>query len=121
MADGEWISLRGLPVTRPSRIAADLLSDREDPEAVAHIVADAIRGAYDYPGTFADALARHAAKFGLRRQDGVALLRWLLDLVGDPQTSEWMVEARAHADRAARQGGLDADETLARAREPSTG
>lgn len=99
---GEWVSLRGLPVTRPARIAADLLVDREDPEAVAQIVADAIRGAYDNPGTFADALAPHAAKFGLRRQDGIALLRWLLDLVGDPQTPEWMGEARAHVDRAAR-------------------
>lgn len=102
VADDESISLRGLPVTRPARIAADLLADREDPEAVAQIVADAIRGAYDNPGTFADALAPHAAKFGLRRQDGIALLRWLLDLVGDPQTPEWMGEARAHVDRAAR-------------------
>lgn len=99
--DGEWVSLRGLPVTRPARIAADLLADREDPEAVAQIVADAIRGAHDNPGTFADSLAPHAAKFGLRRRDGIALLRWLFDLVGDPQTSEWMGEARAHADRAA--------------------
>jgi hypothetical protein len=105
VADGEWISLRGLPVTRPSRIAADLLADREDPEAVAHVVADAIRGAYDYPGTFADTLAPHAAKFGLRRHEGIALLRWLLDLVGDPYTSEWMAEARAHVDRAAEPEG----------------
>ena len=102
VTDGEWVSLRGLPVTRPARIAADLLADRDDPEAVAQIVADAIRGAYDNPGTFADALAPHAAKFGLRRQDGIALLRWLLDLVGEPQTPEWMGEARAHVDRAAR-------------------
>jgi hypothetical protein len=116
VADGEWISLRGLPVTRPSRIAADLLADREDPEAVAHIVADAIRGAYDYPGTFADALAPHAARFGLRRHDGIALLRWLLDLVGDPQTSDWMEEARAHVDRAAKPAGLDSDGTSAAAR-----
>ena len=101
VADGEWSSLRGLLVTRPARVAADLLADREDSEAVAQIVADAIRGAYDHPGTFADALAPHAAKFGLRRQDGVALMRWLLDLVGDPQTSEWMAEARAHMDRTA--------------------
>lgn len=110
VGEGEWISLRGLPVTRPARIAADLLSDREDPEAVAQVVADAIRGVYDYPGTFADTLAPHAAKFGLRRQDGISLLRWLLDLVGDPQTSEWMAEARAHADR------LDSDRTSAAAR-----
>jgi Transcriptional regulator, AbiEi antitoxin len=97
LADGEWIPLSGLPVTRPSRIASDLLFDREDPEAVAHVIADAIRGVYDYPGSFADALAPHAARFGLRRGDGIALLRWLLDLVGDPETSRWMDEARAHA------------------------
>jgi hypothetical protein len=93
--ESEWISLRGLPVTRPARIAADLLADREDPEAVGHVIADAIRGVYDYPSTFAHALARHAAKFGLRRHDGIALLRWLLDLVGDPDTAEWIEEARA--------------------------
>lgn len=101
ITDDEWISLRGLPVTLPSRIVSDLLYDREDPEAVAHVVADAIRAVYDYPGTFADALAPHAARFGLRRGDGRALLRWLLDLVGDPETSRWMEEARAHAGRAA--------------------
>jgi hypothetical protein len=114
--EGEWISIRGLPVTRPARIAADLLADREDPEAIAQIVADAIRGAYDYPGTFADALAPHAAKFGLRRQDGIALLRWLLDLVGDPQASEWMQAARAHFDRTTEPAGLDSDGTSAAAR-----
>jgi hypothetical protein len=95
VADAEWISLRGLPVTRPARIASDLLRAREDPEAVAHVVADAIRGVYDYPGSFVDALAPHAAKFGLRRGDGFALLSWLLELVGDPDAGEWLEEARA--------------------------
>lgn len=90
----ECTEVRGLPVTRPSRIAADLLTDHEDPEAVASVVADAIRGVYDYPGTFADALAPHAARLGLRRGDGLALLGWLLDLVGDPNTALWMDEAR---------------------------
>jgi hypothetical protein len=96
LRDGEWISLRGLPVTRPSRIVSDLLLDGEDPSAIAQLVADAIRPIFDYPGTFADALAPFAARFGLRRGDGLALLRWLLDLVGDPQTEVWMNEARAH-------------------------
>ena len=99
LEDSEWILLRGLPVARPARIAADLLDDREDPEAVAHVIADAIRGVYDYPGTFADALAPYAARFGLRRSDGLAPLRWLLDLVGDPETAQWMDEARAHTTR----------------------
>jgi len=100
MRPGEWITLRGLPVTRPSRIASDLLWDKEDPQAVAQLIADAIRGVYDYPGTVADALALHAARFGLRKGDGIALLRWLLDLVADPETSAWMDGARAHDRRA---------------------
>lgn len=94
LRNAEWISLHGMPVTRPARIAADLLRESEDPEAVAQITADAIRAVYDYPGTFAEALGPHAARFGLRRGDGLALLRWLLDLVGDPETSRWMSEAR---------------------------
>lgn len=76
VTDSEWTSLRGLPVTRPARIAADLLADREDPEAVGHVVDDAMRGAHDSPGAFADALAPHAAKLGLRRFDGVGVLGW---------------------------------------------
>ncbi len=93
--ESEWIILRGLPVTRPSRIAGDLLADREDSEAVGQIVADALRSVFDYAGTFVHTLAPHAARFGLRRGDGVALLRWLLDLVNDPETEKWMEDARA--------------------------
>ncbi|NOY56605.1 MAG: hypothetical protein GXP34_11545 [Actinobacteria bacterium] len=95
VARHDWTELRGLPVTRPSRIAVDLLRDREDPEAVATVIADAIRGGHEYPGTFAEALAPLAARFGLRRGDGPALLRWLLDLVGDPDTAQWIHEARS--------------------------
>ena len=94
LAEREWITLRGLPVTRPSRIAADLLAEREDPGAVARIVADALRGVYDYPGAVAKALAPHAASFGLSRGDGLGLLGWLLDLSGDPEQATWLNEAR---------------------------
>ena len=66
---------------------------------MANIIADALRAVYDYPGTVAGSLAPHAAKFGLRRGDGLALLGWLLDLVGDPESLQWMNEARAYADR----------------------
>jgi hypothetical protein len=97
LGDSEWLILRGLPVTRPSRIASDLLAEREDPEAVGHVIADALRGVNDYPGTFVEALAPHAAKLGLRRGDGLAVLRWMLDLVGDPETPRWMEEARTSA------------------------
>jgi hypothetical protein len=99
VGSSEWIKIRGMLVTRPSRIAADLLSDDEDPEAVAYVIADAIRSTYDYPGTFVDALAPYAARFGLRPDDGLELLQWLLDLVGDPDTGQWLQEARAHIAR----------------------
>jgi hypothetical protein len=101
--DGEWIAQQGLPVTRPSRIASDLLWDHEDPEAVGQIVVDAIRRVFDYPGTFAGSLAPHAARFGLRRADGIALLGWLLGLIGDPGTDQWMAAARVHVDRTSAQ------------------
>jgi hypothetical protein len=98
----EWIGLKGLPVTRPSRIASDLLSDNEDPEAIARLIAESIRLAFDYPGTFADQLASHAAHFGLRKQDGLGLLRWLLELTEDRNAPQWIAEARAHVDQSVR-------------------
>jgi hypothetical protein len=91
---GKWIELRGVPVTRPSRIGPDLLLDNEDPEAVAQIVAKSIDEVYDYPGTFAESLAPCAARFGLQRGDGLALLTWLLELVNHPDTDRWVREAR---------------------------
>lgn len=90
----ECTYLQGLPVTRPSRIAFDLLTEQEDPEAVGQVAADAIRSAREYPGAFAHALASHAARFGLRRGDGLGLLRWLLSLVGDPRTAQWIEQAQ---------------------------
>jgi hypothetical protein len=92
--EGEWIKLDGIPVTRPSRIASDLLKDEEEPEAVAYIVADAIRSKGDYPGAFVDTLGPYAIRFGLKDGDGLALLRWLLGLVGDPDTDRWIDEAK---------------------------
>lgn len=90
----EWIELKGLPVTMPSRIAFDLLDQDEDPSAVGQLIADAIRSVYDYPASFAERLAPLAFKFGFRRGDGMALLGWLLELVDDPDTQVWMKEAR---------------------------
>jgi hypothetical protein len=45
----EWTTVAG-PVTRPACTAADLLGDREDPEAVAQVIADAPRAVHDDPG-----------------------------------------------------------------------
>jgi hypothetical protein len=99
--DRELASLRGLPVTRPSRIASDLLRDHEDPEGIAQLIADAIRLAYDDPGTFADSLAPHAGRFGLPKGAGLELLGWFLDLTNDPEKERWMDAARVHVDHAA--------------------
>jgi hypothetical protein len=109
---GEWINHGGLLVTLPSRIAADLLADHEDPEAVAQLVADAIRAVYDFPGAFADRLAPYAARFGLRRGDGIGLLRWFLGLVGDPDSPRWLEAAEAHGSR--KSSTDDADERTVR-------
>jgi len=95
VGDGEWARAGGLPVTTPRRIATDLLRAREDPEAVAQVVAEAIRRGHDSPGAFATALAPHAMAYGFRQGDGLALLRWLLDLTGDPDGSRWVDQARA--------------------------
>ncbi len=92
----EWIILHGLPVTRPSRIASDLLYAHEDPSGVAQIISDSLRNVYDYPSTVAESLAPHAPKFGLHRGDGVALLKVMLDLAEDPQTDLWMSKAPGH-------------------------
>jgi predicted transcriptional regulator of viral defense system len=83
-------SLRGLPVTRPSRTAADLVQDHEDIEAVAQLVADAIRGAFEYPGTIARTLSPYAKRLGFRNDDGIAVLRWFLDMTNDPQAGYWL-------------------------------
>jgi hypothetical protein len=111
---GECRQLRGLWVTRPSRIASDLLRDGEEPDAVARMIADALRSACKEPGTFADSLAPHAPRFGLRRGDGIALLRWFLDIAGDRDTARWMDEARAHAVRAGSKGAEPAEAPTAK-------
>ena len=111
LADGEWMVHRGLKVTRPSRIAADLLLDHEEPSAVAQLIADSVRPAYDRPAAFAGALAPLASRFGLRRDDGLALLRWLLELIGDPDTDRWVGQAQ-HAE------APDDEETVWRASGP---
>jgi hypothetical protein len=104
--DRNCISLRGLPVTRPSRIAADLLADREDLGAVAQLIADALRPVFDDPGSVAFAIAPYAAGHGLRRGDGIGFLRWLLDLSGDPDRERWLAEAVAADGKGPGQGGV---------------
>lgn len=89
LAGDEWSWVRGLPVTTPTRIAADLLDDREDPGSVGQVVADALRAGLQRPEAFRRSLARHAAQLGRPRQDGSAALRRLLELTGDPDPGRW--------------------------------
>lgn len=72
---------------------------------MAHVVSDALRGENESPGFVVDALAPHAARFGLRKRDGLALLQWMLDLVGDPATPRWLSEVQAHIHRDAAMSG----------------
>jgi predicted transcriptional regulator of viral defense system len=78
LAAAEWVRLGGLLVTRPARIAFDLLAARADPEEVGLIIAGALRVAVEYPWAFAKMLAPHAGRLGLRKGDGVAALQRLV-------------------------------------------
>ncbi|TAN34885.1 hypothetical protein EPN29_00775 [bacterium] len=100
----EWVSRLGVPVTRPSRIAIDLVEDREDPESIATVVADAIRGGHEPPALFADALRSVAHRLGLRRGEGLGSLRWLLDLIAAKEGPEWVEQAHHALLRAASRG-----------------
>ena len=95
LEDADWIRHEGLPVTRPRRIAADLLADGEDPTAVAVAVADALRAGVDDAQAVATAIAPYAARYWLRRHDGFGLLGHLLELSGDPNRSQWLGQARS--------------------------
>ncbi len=93
LGEGETAVLGGLPVTSPARTATDLLADREDPEAVARVVADALRGKKEWAGNFRAALAPRAAQLRFRRSDGLAVLAWLLDLSDEPGAQHWIEDA----------------------------
>jgi predicted transcriptional regulator of viral defense system len=104
LKSNEWTSVGGMPTTLPSRLVSDLLHDHEDPEALGHIIADAARKVLDYPAAFAEKLAPQATRFGFRRNDGLALLRWFLDLVDDPDSPVWIEEARSTLESAGEAG-----------------
>jgi hypothetical protein len=88
----EWLRTGGLIATTPFRTIADLLADGESPDAVAHVVADAFRAGYTDAQALATAIAPHAARLGLRRGDGLAVLEWLADLTGDTDVDAWATE-----------------------------
>lgn len=73
---------RGLPITTPARTVVDLLVDGHDGGHVAGVLADAVRARQVDLAELEVRLAPYAARFGLPRRDGKALLRYLLELGG---------------------------------------
>jgi hypothetical protein len=59
-------------------MVGDLLADNVDPESVAQITVEVLDRVFDYPRVVARSLAPHAARFGLPKGDGIALLDYLL-------------------------------------------
>jgi len=78
---GEWQVVDGLPVTRPSRLVADLLLAREDPSAVASIAAEALQQGESLQAMVA-AVAPYAGRYGEAAGDGQALVDYLLTAAG---------------------------------------
>jgi Transcriptional regulator, AbiEi antitoxin len=93
--DEDRVVLRGLPTTRAGRMIGDLLADHVDPESVARITAEAIDRVLDYPRVIAERIAPFAARFELRRGDGVGLLDELLTVAGHRSRHAIIEEARA--------------------------
>lgn len=82
LVDEEVTLHEGLPVTTVTRTIVDLVADGHDGGHVAGVLADAVRARRVDPARLPPRLARHAARFGLPRHDGPALVAHLLDLGG---------------------------------------
>jgi hypothetical protein len=78
------IVLGGLPVTRAGWMIGDLIADHVDPGSIAQITAEVLDKVLDYPRVIAESLAPHAATFGLKPGNGVAVLDHLLTLAQYP-------------------------------------
>jgi len=83
LADIGWVRLGGLLVATPGRIVADLLEDGEDLALAGQLVADALHEAKASERDVAEAIAPHAAAFGLAAHDGLSLLGWLCRMAPD--------------------------------------
>ena len=89
------IVLHGLPATRAGRMVGDLLADYVDPESVARITAEVVDRVFDYPSVVAEQIAPFAARFGLPRGDGAALLDELLTIANYHDRARMIEQARA--------------------------
>ena len=94
MRPDEVLTVQGLPATTPARTVSDLLWENEDLQAVAQLIADAVRVEFECPRRFADSLGPHAARYGLQKGDGLGLMQWLLDQLGGSESPPWLDEAK---------------------------
>ncbi len=94
LGGADVLMLHGLPATVAGRMIGDLLADHVDPVAVAQIVSQVLTHLYDYPRTVADRLAPFAARFGLRRGDGIGALDHMLRLAGSRERELLVAEAK---------------------------
>ena len=83
----------GLPVTRAAWIVGQLLDDRVDPDAFAQITSEVLDRSLDYPRVVADVLSPYSARFGLKPNDGSALLDEFLSRAGNPDRERLLAEA----------------------------
>jgi hypothetical protein len=94
VVDGQWRFARGLPVTSPARMIADLLDDHIEPERVAQITTEVIHKGLDDPSAIVELIGPTAARLGFRRGDGMALLDHLLTVAKYPARAEIAALAR---------------------------
>ena len=88
------ILLGGLPTTRAAWMIGQLLTDHIDLDAVAEITREVLERVLDHPAVVAEAIARHAGRFGLERGDGLGLLDELLRRAAAPNHEALIAEAR---------------------------
>lgn len=79
-------AIDGLPVTTVERTILDLLADHTDGGHVGDLIADALRRGNVELDHLADRASVHAAKYGVHRKDGKALLHTLLAQASDVDT-----------------------------------
>ncbi|MDA8101839.1 MAG: hypothetical protein M0Z34_02605 [Nitrospiraceae bacterium] len=95
LGPNEWQRHSGLLVTSPSRTVGDLIAGYEDPEAVGRLIGEILRKGYDSATAVAQAISPAVARFGLKSRDGIALLRRLLEMPGDPDVAAWVASAES--------------------------
>jgi hypothetical protein len=101
VAERQWRFVRGLPVTSPARMIADLLDDHVEPERVAQITTEVIHRGLDHPSAIVELIGPSAAWLGFRRGDGMALFDHLLTVAKFPARAEIIALAKGDVQKVA--------------------